>query len=95
MMHIQSFFINTAYPLVYVMGLLAFVVVAYDKHLAAFGLRRVPEFVVYILTLAMGAFGTLCGMIIFGNYTDKKLFVFGVPVVLVLQLAFVVYKIMS
>jgi len=94
-MYLQSFFATTAYPLVYAMSLLAFVTVAYDKHLASFGLRRVPEVVIYILTLFMGAFGTLCGMIIFGNYTEKKLFVFGVPAVFVLQLAFIVFKIMS
>lgn len=94
-MHIEGFFATVAYPLVYTMSLIAFVVVGYDKHLAAFGLRRVPEFVIYILTLLMGAFGTLCAMIFFGNHTDKKLFVFGVPAVLVLQLAFVVYKIMG
>lgn len=88
-----SFFATTAYPLLYIMSLISFVVVAYDKHLASFGLWRIPEVVIYLLTLGFGAFGTLCSMILFGNFTDRKLFVFGVPVALVLQLAFLVFKI--
>lgn len=88
-----SFFARTVYPLLYIMSLIAFVVVAYDKHLASFGLRRVPQFVIYIITIAFGAFGTLCSMIFFDNLTDRKLYTYGVPVALVLQLAFLVFKI--
>lgn len=90
----EPFFVNFAYPYIYVMSIVAFIVIAYDKHLAHYGLRRVPDAVLAVLTVAMGAFGTLCGMIIFDNRTDSKLFKIGVPAVLAVQLAIVVFMIM-
>ena len=69
-------------PLLYTMNVISFVLFAYDKHCALMGKRRIPEFVLWLAGVAMGAFGALCSMVIF-----KKSFAIGVPVLLFLELA--------
>ncbi len=90
----EPYFYNEAFPLLYTFSIIAFAVIAYDKHLEGCGLKRIPYGLVFVPSLLFGAFGTLCGMIIFGNHTDKKLFRFGVPALVVIQLAIVVFKLM-
>ncbi|MDE6206927.1 MAG: DUF1294 domain-containing protein [Muribaculaceae bacterium] len=67
-------------------NVLALAVYAYDKHCAAYGKWRVPEFVLFAVSAALGGFGALCGMILFNHKTAKKSFVMGVPLVLLLQI---------
>lgn len=88
------FFYDEAFPLIYAFSIIAFVAMAYDKHLESFGLRRIPAPLLFALSVPFGAFGTLCGMIVFGHLTDKKLFTFGVPALLFAQLAYTVVRIM-
>jgi uncharacterized membrane protein YsdA (DUF1294 family) len=80
--------------LIYVMSILTFALFAYDKHLAYFQKRRIPEFVLMLSATLMGAFGALCAMILFKHKTLHRKFTVGVPVLLFVQLALdILYRI--
>lgn len=74
------------YLFLYCMCVLSFGLFAYDKHRACYGKWRIPEAVLMICTVLMGAFGSLCAMVIFNHKTQKSLFNIGVPVLLLLQI---------
>lgn len=67
-------------------NVIGFALMAYDKHCAVNAKRRIPEWFLMIVAALLGAFGSLCGMIIFKHKTAKKLFYIGVPVLLLLQI---------
>ncbi len=74
------------YPWAYIMCIVAFGLFAYDKHCALCSKWRVPEFVLFLASLIMGAFGSLCAMVIFNHKIHKKAFTVGVPVILFIQI---------
>lgn len=76
---------------VYFAPIIAFALFAYDKHCAHYGKRRIPEYILFAVSLALGAFGSLCGMIIFRHKTLKKLFYIGVPLMLFAQILILAY----
>lgn len=69
---------------VFIVNVIAFFVFCNDKHRAHFGKRRIPEFLLFLLALAGGAFGAWMSMYMFGHKTVKPLFRIGVPVLFVL-----------
>ena len=64
----------------------AFAVCGWDKRCARRGRRRVPERVLWTLSIAGGAAGMLLGMGCFRHKTRHPAFVGGVPAVLLAQL---------
>ena len=70
--------------------ILTFLLFAWDKHLAYYNLRRVPEAVLFLMSLLFGAFGALCGMILFNHKTKHVSFLIIVPLLTALQLAAIV-----
>ncbi len=64
---------------------LAFFLYCNDKHRAVYGKWRIPEFLLFILALAGGAFGAMFGMLMFRHKTEKPLFKIGVPVILIVE----------
>lgn len=87
----NSLFYEFLMPFVYVMSILTFVLFAYDKHCATFRKWRIPEWVLIGCSLALGAFGGLCGMVFFNHKTAKKLFYITVPVLLFVQILLMVF----
>lgn len=81
-----SLFYDMIMPVVYIMCVLTFILFAYDKHCATFGKWRIPEWVLVICSVFMGAFGGLCAMVLFNHKTKKKLFYITVPVALFVQI---------
>lgn len=73
-------------PLIYIMCILGFGLFAYDKHLATYSRWRIPEWVLFIPTVFLGAFGSLSGMVFFNHKTNKKAFYIVVPILLFLQI---------
>lgn len=62
-----------------------------DKRKAIHHAFRIPERVLFLLSLLGGSLGTLFGMFIFHHKTNKKQFLFGIPVLLILNII-VIFK---
>lgn len=78
------------------MSLLTFVLFGWDKHLAVYHKTRIPEFILLLFSFLGGAFGGLCGMIIFRHKTLHKIFLIFVPIFLFLQLAVdIIYRVFT
>lgn len=84
---------------VYVMNVLTFILYGDDKRRALQGKRRIPEFVLFLLSFWGGAFGALFGMWMFHHKTRKTYFyvlniIFFIAIVIVLYLLGYVYDIL-
>lgn len=80
-------------PVIYlaVINVVTFVVFAIDKRRAMKDAWRTPEKTLLGLSLAGGSIGALASMRLFRHKTKKPLFSIGIPVMLVLQAALVLY----
>ncbi len=74
-----------------VINIAAFLVTAADKWFAKRGARRVRERTLMLLAAAGGALGTFAAMEICRHKTQKPLFYIGVPLLLFLWVAIVVF----
>ena len=72
-------------------NLLTFVLYGVDKRKAQKGAWRVPEKTLLLLPLLGGSVGGILGMQTFRHKTKHWYFKFGLPAMLVLQLAIAVY----
>ena len=72
---------------IYIMSLLTFAMYGWDKHLAVYNKTRIPELILLLFAFLGGAFGALCGMILFKHKTLHKKFLISVPIFLFIQLA--------
>lgn len=68
------------------MNVLSFVCLRSDKKRANFSRYKIGARTFYVLSLLGGALGVLIGMYYYRYLTEKPLFRYGVPVVLILQL---------
>lgn len=62
------------------------ILMAMDKNLAKNNKLRIPENALFLISLLLGSIGILLGMYIFRHKTKKKRFVYGIPMVLLIQL---------
>ncbi|MEG1190640.1 MAG: DUF1294 domain-containing protein [Oscillospiraceae bacterium] len=86
----QFLFKNPIYILVMylsIMTLVTFFVMGLDKHFARKGSRRVSESALFLLCIVGGSVGGIVGMYVFHHKTLHKTFTFGLPVILILQIA--------
>jgi len=69
--------------------LLTFCVHGWDKHLAKSGksARRIPEKRLLLLAAVGGTFGAIAGMLFFRHKTLHKKFTYGIPLILLAQIA--------
>lgn len=76
-------------PLFYLLAinLLAFLIYGVDKWKAKREKWRVPEKTLFLLALLGGSVGALAGMRAFHHKTRKWYFRFGIPTILILQIA--------
>ena len=77
-----------------VINLLTFIVYGADKRRARKGKWRVPEKTLFLLPLLGGSIGALLGMRVFHHKTKHWYFVWGVPAILLAQLALAVWLLM-
>lgn len=73
------------------MNLAAFAAMGIDKRRARLGRWRIPERRLFLLALLGGSLGAVLGMRCFRHKTKHWYFVFGMPLILLLQAALCVY----
>ncbi len=73
-------------------NLLGLLLMGVDKRNAAHRQDRVPEIMLMLAALMGGSLGGTLGMIAFRHKTKKPMFSMGFPVILILQLAIVLWK---
>lgn len=78
----------TAYFII--LNLIGFIMMGLDKHKARKGAFRIPEATLFVVALIGGSIGSICGMYTFRHKTRKWYFVYGMPAILILQLALIV-----
>ena len=83
----------TAALLVYLaaVNVIAFAVYGADKRRARKNRRRVPEKTLFLLAVIGGSVGALLGMYTFRHKTRHWYFVWGIPAILLVQIALVVW----
>ena len=69
----------------------SFAIFGLDKLFAIRHRRRIPEATLLALALLFGAAGELLAMVLFRHKTLHKKFCLGLPLILVLQIAAVIY----
>ena len=74
-----------------VINLLTFIVYGADKRRARKGKSRVPEKTLFLLPLLGGSIGALLGMRVFHHKTKHWYFVWGIPAILLAQIALAVW----
>lgn len=78
-----------------VVNLLGFVMMGIDKARARKRAWRIPEAHLMIVALIGGSVGSILGMWVFRHKTKHWYFAYGLPVILILQVAIVVAVILS
>ena len=81
------------YLLIYLalINLVTLIVYGADKRKAKKGKWRVPEKTLFLLAIIGGSIGALAGMYLFHHKTKHWYFKWGIPVILLLQIALAVY----
>lgn len=74
-----------------IMNILAFCLMGIDKHRARTRQWRIPERVLFGAALLGGSVGAWAGMYLFHHKTRHWYFVVGMPLILVVQAAAVIY----
>ena len=94
-MTIQKFLeiVPLKYVLIYLIAinLIGFLAMFIDKQKAKRGAWRIPEKSLFILTMLGGGFGTIAGMYLFRHKTKKLYFTIGFPVILITEIALIIY----
>ena len=72
-------------------NLLAISIMGIDKQIAKAHAWRIPEKTLFLVSLLGGSLGTWCGMYLFRHKTKHWYFVIGMPLILFLQIATIIY----
>lgn len=89
------------FPLKYVIiylvaiNIIGFFAMFIDKQKAKRGSWRIPEKTLFLLTFLGGGVGTIAGMYLFRHKTKKMRFTIGFPVILITEIALVIYWIIQ
>ena len=73
-------------------NIVGFLVFMIDKRLAKRKCRRIPEYVLILIGLCGGAAGSYLSMRIFRHKTSKLLFSILMPVMMVIQIGFLIWR---
>jgi len=74
-----------------IINLIGFFMMWSDKRRAKWGKWRIPEQTLFIVTALGGGIGTIAGMYTFRHKTKKWKFTGGLPVLVILEVALVIY----
>ena len=73
------------------MNIVGFAIMGIDKRKAIKRTFRIPEATLFIVALIGGSIGSIIGMQVFRHKTRHWYFVFGMPAILVIQIALLVF----
>lgn len=73
-----------------IINIVGFAIMGIDKRKAIKRTFRIPEATLFIIALIGGSIGSILGMQVFRHKTRHWYFVFGMPVILVIQIALLV-----
>ncbi|NLB21128.1 MAG: DUF1294 domain-containing protein [Clostridium sp.] len=76
---------------IFIINLISIVVMAMDKNFAKNNKLRISEKTLFLISHLFGSLGFLLGMYLFRHKTKKKIFVYGIPIILLIQLIFLYY----
>ncbi len=69
------------------LNIIGFASMGIDKRKAQRSAYRIPEATLFIIAIMGGSIGSIIGMYLFRHKTKHWYFVFGMPIILILQLA--------
>lgn len=72
-------------------NLIGFFMMWSDKRRAKWGKWRIPEQTLFVVTALGGGIGTIAGMYTFRHKTKKLKFTIGLPTLVILEIALVIY----
>ena len=78
-----------------VVNIVGFILMGIDKRKARLGAFRIPELTLFTVAVIGGSLGSIAGMYAFRHKTRVKRFKFGLPAILIIQLAAVVFLILQ
>ena len=84
----KSIFILGIYLLI--LNILGFALMGIDKRRSVRGAFRIPEATLFAIAILGGSIGSILGMHLFRHKTKHWYFLFGMPIILILQIALVV-----
>lgn len=73
-----------------VINIVGFLIMYIDKQKAKRGSWRIPEKTIFITTAIGGGIGTIAGMYKFRHKTQKPVFKYGLPFLLILDIALII-----
>ena len=73
-----------------VINIIGYAIMFIDKHKAQKGSWRIPEKTIFIITAIGGGIGTIAGMYQFRHKTKKGIFKYGLPLLLILDIAVII-----
>lgn len=74
-----------------IINIVGFAIMGIDKRKAIKRTFRIPEATLFIVALIGGSIGSIIGMQVFRHKTRHWYFVFGMPAILVIQIALLVF----
>ena len=74
-----------------IINLIGFFMMWSDKKRAKWGMWRIPEQTLFIVTALGGGIGTIAGMYTFRHKTKKMKFTVGLPALVILEIGAIVY----
>lgn len=81
--------LNLIFVYLGIVNVIGFAIMGIDKRRARRNALRVPEATLFSVAIIGGSIGTILGMFIFRHKTKHWYFKFGMPVILLLQIALV------
>ena len=84
----KTIFILAIYLLI--LNILGFAFMGIDKRRAIRSAFRIPEATLFAIAILGGSIGSILGMHLFRHKTKHWYFLFGMPIILILQIALVV-----
>lgn len=92
---IESFGIMNIVIYLVVINIIGFFAMGIDKWKAKNNAWRIPENTLFVITALGGGIGTIAGMYTFRHKTKKAKFTVGLPGILILEIAFIIYELIK